>query len=150
VSSALDDVTNAVLTMLRAIPELSGVAIDDSGEPSSRTYAEAIIVGDDGDPDTDVESSFTQEWANLSHTKRSEFGDVQCAAAVQSGSTRIETRRTRASQILGYFETALRTDPTLGGVVFTSEIVSGASRPIQNSEGSAIIIPFTVRYWTHV
>jgi hypothetical protein len=149
--SALGNVIAAVVSTLRASGGLAGVVVDDEGEPSNRAWSDGILIGDDGDPETDIVSVFQQEWANLSHTKRYERGEIPCAAVSQSGSTAIADCRTRAFELIGLCETALLTNPTLGGLVFSIELFTTASsKPIQDTRGSAVVAPFVIRYWTQV
>ena len=150
-ATALGAVTNAILVALRAGVELSDVTIEDATAISSRAWKVAVIVGDDGDPESDAESSFTQAPANLDGSRRVEIGEIVCAAIAQSGSTTVETQRTRALSLLtSACEAAINVDPTLGGIVFNLEVISGSARTIQNEKGSAVTAPFIVRYWTHV
>lgn len=150
-ATALGAVTNAVLAALRASTSLTGVAVEDATAVSSRAWSTAIIVGDDGDSESDAESSFTQAPANLDGSRRIEVGEIVCAAIAQSGSTTVETQRTKALTLLMHAcEAAINADRTLGGIVFNLEVVSGSARTIQNEKGSAVTAPFTVRYWTHI
>lgn len=148
--SRLDDVTAALIATWQAVPALAGVAFYDGPGISQSPDLDLLVIGDDGDPESDVASTFEQEWANLSHTRRSERGEIPCAAIAQSGETDMSGRRIRAFQLLAACESALMADPTLGDVALSVEFLGGAARPVQNTRGAAMVAPFTVRYWTQL
>jgi hypothetical protein len=146
----MDDVTAALIAAWSALPALAGVSIYDGPGISQAPDLDLVMVGDDGDPESDVLSTFEQEWANLSHTRRSERGEIPCAAIAQSGETDMNGRRVRVFQLLAACESALVADPTLGDVALSLEFIGGSARPVQNSRGAAMVAPFTVRYWTQL
>lgn len=148
--TVMGPVTDRLITLFRGIPALVGVAVEDANSVSDKAWPDGVIVGDDGDPDSDVQSTFTQQWANMTHTYRSEIGEIPCAVIAQSGSTDIRARRARVTEIMNLCEEVIVSEPELGGLVFTVEVIAGATKPVQNLRGSAIIAPFTVRYWAHI
>lgn len=150
VASRMDDVTAALIALWTEQAGLTGVSVYDGPAVSASADRDLIMIGDDADPDSDVSSTFVQEWANFSHTRRSETGEIPCAVIAQSGSTALAARRTRAFELLAECELAVLADPTLGDVTLAVEMISGSARPVQNSRGAAIIVPFTVRYWTQL
>jgi hypothetical protein len=150
--SVMENVQIQLLAILRALntTTLAGVTVDDAKVVSSKAYLDAVVIGDDGDPESDAMPVFTQEWANMAHTRRSETGDIPCAAIATTGSTNPDAVRLRAFAILAAVESSLLGDTTLGGTVFTCELIGGAAKQIENSAGAAIVVPFSVRYWAHV
>ena len=142
---ALDDVHNLILSTLRSIPAFSDVTIYDGPPVGSDSPLKTVCVGDDGDPETDVESSFTQEWANLAKTRKRERGEIPCAVIAWDGSTAMEPKRAAVSVLLDAVGEAIR---ALASDALTLEITSGASRPVQNNKGAATQVPFTVSYTT--
>lgn len=149
-TSRMSDVTAALIALWSAQSSLLGVTIYDGPPVSSAPDADLITVGDDADPSSDAASAFEQEWANLSHSRRSERGEIVCATVAQNGSTALVSTRARAFELLAACEAALLADPTLGDLAFTTELISGSSKPIQNNRGTAVVVPFTVRYWTQL
>lgn len=149
-SSAMRNVTAALVAGIRALPNVSGVSVDKANTVTSQSYREAIVIGDDGDPDSDAMSVFQQVWVDLAHTRRDETGDIPCVALAQTGSTAAEAVEARAYELLGYVESMVIADPTLGGLVATLEILGGSSKLVENERGSAVIVPFSVRYWAHI
>jgi hypothetical protein len=143
-------VTAALVAGIRALPTMSTVVVDKANVITGSSYDEAVVIGDDGDPESDVQSVFQQVWVDMAHTRRDETGDIPCVALAQTGSTAPEVVEARAFEILGYVELMVVADPTLGGTVATLEILGGSSKIIQNARGSAVIVPFSVRYWTHL
>lgn len=77
---------------------------------------EVIIVGGTEDP-ADDGGDVDQEWAGLGAKAKDEHGTVTVAVIVQTGDDSVKVNRDRAFVILGLLETAVRADPTLGGVV---------------------------------
>lgn len=149
-ASALNSVVTELIRRWTELPALSGVVIEDASTPSSRAWLNAVVVGDDFDPETDTESEFTQEWVDIARTRRREQGTIPCAAVAQSGSTVIGVQRQRAFEIFAACELDLTSDNTLAGIVFSVEVTEGQAKTIQNTRGSALVLPFTVQYWTHV
>jgi hypothetical protein len=117
---------------------------------SGRGYRDTVVIGHDGDPDSDAEPVFTQMWVDMAQTRRREDGDIPGASIATTGSTTTDTARARAFEVLAAVESYLLSDRTLGGLVASVEFLGGASRTIENDKGSAVVIPFSVRYWTHV
>ncbi len=148
--SAMKTVTAALVAGIRALPAIGTVTVDKANAVSSQNYKEAIVIGDDGDPDSDVQSVFQQVWVDMAHTRRDETGDIPCVALAQTGSTNPEVVEARAYELLAYVESMALADPTLGGTVATLEILGGSSKLVENERGSAVIVPFSVRYWAHI
>lgn len=147
-ASKLDDVTQLILSALKALPELEGVVIFDGPAIGQDSPKRTVIIGDDGDPESDAVSEFTQEWSNMSRTRKRESGEIPCAAIAWEGGTDMKSQRDRAFDLLAVCELALLTDPTLGDESLWIEITSGSARPVQNERGAATVVPFTISYAT--
>lgn len=144
-ASRLDDVTELILTTLRALPEFEGVSIFDGPPIGSDSPKRLIMIGDDGDPESDVEATFEQEWANFSRTRKRETGDIPCAVIAWDGSTDMKAQRDKSFTLLAATEVAIL---ALASDDLTLELVSGSSRPVQNERGAATVVPFVIRYTT--
>lgn len=144
-ASRLDDVTSLILTTLRALPEFEGVTIFDGPAIGQDSPKRLVMVGDDGDPESDVESSFEQSWANFSRTRKRETGQIPCAVIAWDGGSDMAVQRDKAFTLLAATELAIL---ALASDELTLELASGSSRPVQNERGAATVVPFTVQYTT--
>lgn len=142
-ASRLDDVTELILTTLRALPEFEGVSIFDGPPIGNDSPKRLIMIGDDGDPESDVEATFEQEWANFSHTRKRETGEIPCAIIAWDGSTNMKAQRDICFGLLAATEVAIL---ALASDELTLDLASGSSRPVQNDRGAATVVPFIVRY----
>jgi hypothetical protein len=133
---------------MKALPALEGVSFFDGPAIGQDSPKRVVIIGDDGDPESDVESEFTQEWANMSRTRKRETGEIPCCVIAWEGGTDMKSQRDRAFVLLAACELALLADPTLGDESLWIEITSGSARPVQNERGAATVVPFTISYST--
>jgi hypothetical protein len=145
VTFKLDDVTDLILTTLRALPEFSGVSIFDGPPIGQDSPKRLIMVGDDGDPESDAISTFTQEWSNLSKTRKRETGEIPCAVIAWDGGTDMKAQRDAVSILLNSLSTAIL---ALASDDLTLELNSGSARPVQNEKGAATVVPFSITYTT--
>lgn len=89
----------------------------------------------------------SQAWASLGNRARDERIDIPCYVDSYSGSTDVATRRNAAFTLLAAAETAIRNDPTLGGVVPKpgwAQIGTYSERQEQTEAGLAVGIVFHV------
>lgn len=149
-TSKLDDVTNALIATFAALPALAGVPVYDAEPVTGAADPDLLLVGDDGDPESSIASTYEQQWTNLACTTRQEVGEVMCAAISQSGDTDMQARRDRVFGWVAACENSLRADITLGGVVASAHLIRGSARPVQNDRGAAMVAPFTVAYLAHI
>jgi len=147
-TSRLGAVIDALVTQLDAGTAFS---VYDGYPVTTTPPADFVIVGGTDDPDDDA-ASLDQEWAGLGKASRDETGQITCAVVSQSGGTDLKTHRDRVLVILGELETALRADPTLGGVVQSGwlHLTAGALNQQQNANGSRARLTFTVSYRARV
>lgn len=147
----LFEVNNWIRNAWQQVPEFSevhlifdGVGISGSGSP------DLVMLGDDGDPDTEVSSEYEQTWTDLAQTRKTETGLIPCAVISNSGDTYQPQVMARCAYLLGLALAPLTADRTLGGTVNTSDVLTGSLRTITNTQGTAVIVPFAVTYWTNV
>ncbi len=106
-----------------------------------------MVIGGTEDPD-DEPSSFTQDWNGLGARTKTEAGEITCAVLVGTGNDGVKVARDRALAILGEVETAVRNDPSLGGVLSAGWCHVSGGRHVQrlNAQGLYVRIVFTVSY----
>jgi hypothetical protein len=85
------------------------------GPPDVNLEADFVAVGWSPYADTAVDAQ--QQFVSLGARQREEDFTVICYADSYSGDTDTSGRRARVFQLVGAVETALRADPTLGGVI---------------------------------
>jgi hypothetical protein len=141
----LDDVMAGLAVIWRALPALAGVPVYDMPVTASAD-PQLVLIGDDGDPQSDAVATYEQQWTDIACTARMETGEIPCAVIAQSGDTDIEGRRAEASALMSAIGVSLVADQTLGGLVMGSQLIRGSAKGIQNSAGSAVVAPFTIRY----
>jgi len=150
-ASKIDEVTTALVSLFTtAVTANTDVVVSDGPPTSMSAPGTWVLVGDDGDPDSDARSVFEQTWVDLACTRRQELGDIVCGVVTQSGSTDLAGVRGVGGPVLDTLAAALLTDLSLGGVVMTAQLAGGQAIPLQNSAGSAVVTPFTVSYRVHV
>ena len=91
----------------------------------------------------------SQEWVNIGNRARKESGTIAgtiFVVAPGAGETVIRAARARAYAILGKIEALLVTDPTWGGVVIRTALVSHSCLQAPQPNRRACEIPFDVTY----
>ena len=126
---------------------LSGIDVY-MGEPvTSDVPNDFLMVGSEGDPDSEAIAEFEHSWADLGHTRVREDGAVPCAIVSQTGDVDVDSAITSGFTTLQTCINVLDNDPTLSGNVQQIFLTVASERIIQNKQGTAIVIPFTVNYW---
>lgn len=127
----------------------SASAVYDGPALSADMPPDFMVIGGTEDPD-DEPSSFDQAWNGLGAKTKTEAGEVTCAVIVGTGNDDVKVARDRALSILAEFETAVRNDPTLGGVLSAGWCHVSGGRHVQrlNNQGLYARISFTVSYQT--
>lgn len=125
---------------------LDGTLVFDGPPVTPASTMDLLIIGDDGGQDSGDQSTFEQVWVDLACTRREEYGEVLCSAISSYGGTDVRSRRDRVDVLLTACENDLRSDQTLGGVVYSATFIRAASTGMQNTAGAAVVTPFTVRY----
>ena len=140
----------AVIDALVSIAATTSAGAVYDGPLVTAEYAsDFLVVGGTEDPD-DEPSSFDQAWNGLGARTKNESGEITCAVLVGTGDEQVKVSRDRALAILGEFETAVRADPSLGGVLIGGwcHVSSGRHVQRQNTQGLYVRITFTVSYQT--
>lgn len=121
---------------------------DDLTLPESQTAAytnrlKYLFVG--AGPDSDTAASGGQDFNAAGAVSRDETFAIECVVYVRSGNDDIKARRDEAFTLLAAAETALRTDPSLGGAVLYSRVAALSDvLQRQTRQGSDCVISFTV------
>jgi hypothetical protein len=127
----------------------SAQAVYDGPVVTTAATSDYVVIGGTEDPD-DEPSSFDQEWNGLGARSKIETGEVTCAVLVGTGDEGVKASRDRALVVLGEVETAVRADPTLGGVLTGGWCLVSGGRHVQrlNTQGLYVRVVFTVSYQT--
>lgn len=149
---AVGRVTTGLMTMWAGLSSttLAGVVLNDGPLLVAPTVPDLVLVGHNGDPDSDARPSYSQEDASLAGESRWERGEVPCAVISQTGATDPAVPRARAVAIVGALAAPLYADPTLGGVVLISQLTVGTAALIQNTAGAGVVLSFTISYMAQV
>jgi hypothetical protein len=127
----------------------SAGAVFDGPSVNGLNAVDFVVVGGTEDPD-DEPSSFDQAWNGLGNRTKNEAAEITCAVIVGVGDDGVKIARDRAIAVLGEFETAVRADPSLGGVLSGGWAHVSGGRYLQrlNTQGLYVRIAFTVSYQT--
>ena len=142
----------AVVDALVTLVDATSVTHVFDGPPNTAdTLDEYVIVGGTDDPDDDA-GEFDQDWAGIGRQSKNETGEVTCAVLVGTGNDVVKTARDRALVVVGEIETALRADPTLGGVLSAgwSHLSEGRPRQRRNANGLYVRVTFTVAFQSRI
>ncbi len=139
------DAVTALNTTLRAalapVPVLDGPGLSES---SMTVY---VVVGHDDDPDANEAAAYRADFDSMESVARIELGSVNCYVVAQSGGADLAAARVTARDTVAAVDTALRADPTLGGVVGRADYgASGVVKQESNPDGIAVLLTFTVDY----
>lgn len=145
--SAVDDVLAALLAVFAAAVGTS-VPVYDGLPATAEADLAFVLVGDDGDATSDnPAAAVTQTRAERNIAGAySEAGDITCAVICQTGDDDLPGLRTSSRALMFAIETAVRADPTLGGVAVRSRIDDVTLWQVRNANGSAVRRVFTVHY----
>jgi alcohol dehydrogenase class IV len=111
-------------------------------EPGNYLFAEY-----DGTPDSTADSRFAASPADLAATSIQESGEIVCSAMAQRGDGDMAACEADALAMVGAVIADLAADRTVGGVVHNAEVTTGSASQLQNGQGVAVIVPFTVAYF---
>lgn len=139
-------VIDALVTLAKTT---SAQEVHDGPIVATTAATDYVVIGGTEDPD-DEPSSFDQTWNGLGARGKVETGEVTCAVLVGTGGEDVKVARDRALVIVGEIETAVRADPTLGGVLSAGWCLVSGGRHVQrlNSQGLYVRVLFTVSYQT--
>lgn len=141
--------TDAVCLALTALwtAALTDIEVRDGPQVNSDAANEWLFVGSDGDAPADgmQAASATQDWMAFNRIKL-ESGEVTSAFVAVSGDTDTVAIRARVFTLLSSAETAVRADPTLGGLVMQAGVSAHQYYPTQTTAGAKARLVFTVTY----
>jgi hypothetical protein len=139
------DTLTALNTVLKAA--LSPTPVLDGPGLSESSMAVYVVVGHDDDPDANEAAAYRADFDSMESVARIELGSVNCYIVAQSGGADMATVRVTARDTAAAVDTALRADPTLGGVVGRADYgASGVVKQESNTDGIAVLLTFTVDY----
>jgi len=146
-TTAFPAVVAGIINQLGASSGLSGVRVFDGIEVDSSFPGDFIAIGHDGTDDGEVTAvSITQTYDQLGAVKMFEDGVIDCFLASWDGGTSLTDRRTRAYQLMSAVDTAIRSDPSLGGACLFSGISQQTTTYRQTSAGAAVVVNFSISY----
>lgn len=137
----------ALLAILEAEPALDEVLVVDGPPAVNLTDADRIYVG--WQPSEGPAVSLTQDFNAAGARTRDEDFAILCYAESRVGDTNMALPRTRAFELVGVVETALRATgaapeaPTLNGTVLWAHLTAGDVFQ-QQSEGAIVGVNFTI------
>ncbi len=139
-------IVNRLVTWLPTLPGWGDVAVYDGHPVTADISADYLTVG--YTTADDQGGVFTQT-RNPDGSGMDESGDVRCHLACQSGDGDLATVRARAFALTDAFDAGLRADQTLGGLLSRNAevLLSVDVLSVQNVQGAAQSLLFTVRYW---
>lgn len=109
-----------------------------------------VVVGWNGEYEGDaLAGTFAADFANLGPSAgRNEDGQVECTLVDGSGDAPFATLRTRAAEALGYVDSAIRADPSLGLApeVYNAQIAQAQWAQGSAARGSFVKVTFIVSY----
>jgi hypothetical protein len=146
--SAFPTVCDALLTAVNAASGLTGVGVYDGLQVTMEFTTDGVAIGHDGSIDDDdvSQGGFTSEYGPLGAKAKYEDGTVNCFLWSLDGGTDVAARRTRAFALFTAVESAVRNDPTLGGVCLLGNVSGGDPSLRQTTQGVAYLMPFTFTY----
>ena len=111
-----------------------------------------VVVGHDGEPASVDAASGSQSWASIGAKARDEAGSITCVIVGQSGGSDLAELRQTVEDTSTAVEAALRTDPTLGGVVQYAGFGTsfGLSQEADPDQGLAVQLTFNVDYMARI
>ncbi len=110
-----------------------------------------VVVGHNGSPDSTAAVAGAQAWSAIGTKARDEQGAVDCVVDGWSGGSDLPALRQTVEDALDAISAALRTDPTLGGVVQFAGLGGGFSLEQEATEAGLFVrYPFTVDYQARI
>lgn len=150
----LGAVVSGLVTRFTSLPGLAGVSVRAPGVLTDRDAAQMVLVGEDGDPDSDTAASYEHEPASLDGSSVYERGTVPCCALSQTGDSdaaALQGHLDAVEAFVGLCTAGLRSEPTLAGAVMNAHVTAGGTAQlISNVRGTAAVVPFTVEYFAQV
>lgn len=139
-ATAIPAAIDALFVQLAATPELRGVQIID-GPPIEDIQQDVIAIGLSPDS-ADIMAQATL--ADLANDQDSEVFEILGLTRSWSGSGDLRPRRVKAFALLDGVQTALKADPTLGGVVGKARLSRVVYVPYRAAQGVFVTVPFFI------
>ncbi|MFD7791028.1 hypothetical protein [Streptomyces sp. NPDC059759] len=146
-TSRVPAAVDALLAILRARPDLEGVAIVDGPSSVNGTPRRRIHIG--WSPGAEQAVEIQQQFNAAGARTRDEMFSITCYAESRGGDKDMAFRRSDAFDLIGEVEQALRASvdnpvaPTLNGTVLWAELTTGNVQQ-STSEGAVVGVTFTV------
>ena len=123
-----------------------GVLVADGLPVTQDRVNDLLVIGATSD-DEETGASLTQDWHDLgAAATRDEVVRIHCFVRSQVGDVDVAGTRARAFAVLAAVEALLRADIDLGlGQVLNASVVEANYIVAQNSNGTAVWVPFVVR-----
>lgn len=147
-TSAVPAAIDALLTILRAAPDLADVDVIDGPPLDDGSEQDWVAVG--WQPSGDEGAQLGQSFAYAGGRRRDEQSVINGFVESWTGDGDIRVPRLRAFELLGVIESAIRnsdaqpTAANLGGVVLWSEFSAGVLRQVSDDMGMKAGIAFTI------
>lgn len=111
-------VVGAVIDALVTALTTAGInVVDGPAVNAADTGTDTLYIGWDGTEEGSDAASTDQEWAGLGNRARDENLTITCYAEATRGDTTLKPTRDAALAVVAAVETALRSDPQLGGAL---------------------------------
>jgi hypothetical protein len=107
----------AVFARFAGLSALADAAVYIGSPVTTAADRKFVLIGDDGDPESDIASTWEQEPADLAGSFQYERGSVPGAVGAQSGDTDVQARLTEAAALLNACSDSVRADPQFAGLV---------------------------------
>lgn len=135
------------MALLTADPNFSGIVVSDGLPITEDRLVDLVIIGNSGDPENTEAGTISQEYHDLAgiSSTRDETIQINCCVLSQTGDVDVSATRTRAFQILGFVESAIRGNYGLGlANVIRVELSDVSVQVDQFADGTAVRLPFTI------
>lgn len=151
-SAVIDDLCAALVARWQVLPGLVefGARVERGVPVGGIGQGRWVIVEFDGSPDARDNARWQREWLDLACTRQRELGEVMCTVVAQTGGDNISAMSTDAAAMLDLCVADLRTNLTVGGIVWSQQVTSGTEQQLKNEAGVAVLVPFTVAYAAQV
>ncbi|SDN17820.1 hypothetical protein [Streptomyces wuyuanensis] len=147
-TSAIPGAIDALLTVLRAAPDLADVQVLDGPPVGDQSAQDYVAVGYQEGAEESVQMA--QDFNAAGARTRDEDFDILCWIDTWTGDSDVSARRTRAFELLAVVEDAIRasgvspTAPTLNGAVLWAHLTNASLRQANTTDGVRAVIAFSV------
>lgn len=147
-TSAVPGALAALVSILRAAPELEGVEVVDGPPSVDVSRADFLAIG--WTPDGEQSATFVQDFAYAGARARDEEFQITSTIDCWSGDADYGALRQRAFAVAAVVENAIRasganpTAPTLNGAVLWAHLTQGGLTQSFTDQGARAALAFTV------